>query len=465
MAINHPDIKTAVRGKLLDLCSDTEHDSSGTNKNGENRYKLIRLSLNITQIAPLPWLNSQCNSCRIYWSDRETKIEKACVGSADKIIGNAQIEYGEVVSKISDKLMSGPDDAQYFGGLSFRSEISPASEWCDFATFQFILPRFEVITNVSHTRFVCNLLVSPLNSLHSESQLVLKELDDLNFACTHLEESIPSLVGDECFPQRPEWDSNIESTLNRISKDEFQKVVLARKRILRFKENLNPYTLLNNVRKQSTNCYHFCFQPSTKSALIGASPERLYKRELDKLTVEAVAGTATRGKIAEEDTEIGLELLESEKVNREHQYVVKNLKQALRTLGCAINRITEPALMKLSQLQHLFLEIRSVLPENVFDEKILAVLHPTPAVGGYPRNIALKYIDEIESFSRGWYAAPIGWIGINKSEFAVAIRSGLVAGSELSIFTGAGIVEGSVAGEEWQEIERKAESFCYYTGK
>ena len=90
-------------------------------------------------------------------------------------------------------------------------------------------------------------------------------------------------------------------------------------------------------------------------------------------------------------------------------------------------------------------------------------LHPTPAVGGYPRENALAEIEPLEPFCRGWYAGPIGWIGRHGSEFAVAIRSGLVEKNKVSVFSGAGIVKGSTPEEEWAEIEQKISDFTKVT--
>ena len=72
---------------------------------------------------------------------------------------------------------------------------------------------------------------------------------------------------------------------------------------------------------------------------------------------------------------------------------------------------------------------------------------------------ALAEIWAAEPFDRGWYAGPVGWIGANEAEFAVGIRSGLVRGRSLSLFSGAGIVEGSVSEAEWAEVEQKIGDF------
>ncbi len=48
---------------------------------------------------------------------------------------------------------------------------------------------------------------------------------------------------------------------------------------------------------------------------------------------------------------------------------------------------------------------------------------------------------------------------LDASEFAVGIRSGLVRGRTLDLYSGAGIVAGSVPDEEWAEIENKISDF------
>ena len=76
-------------------------------------------------------------------------------------------------------------------------------------------------------------------------------------------------------------------------------------------------------------------------------------------------------------------------------------------------------------------------------------------MGGYPSNLALDVIREREPLDRGWYAGPVGWIGVNEAEFAAGIRSGLVSGSMIRLYSGAGIVRGSTPPDEWAEIGHK----------
>ena len=93
------------------------------------------------------------------------------------------------------------------------------------------------------------------------------------------------------------------------------------------------------------------------------------------------------------------------------------------------------------------------------DAALLSALHPTPAAGGFPKADAVRRIAGLEPFDRGWYAGPIGWVGYDATEFALAIRSGLLADRELSVYGGAGVVVGSTAESEWLEIEHKTAPF------
>jgi isochorismate synthase EntC len=88
--------------------------------------------------------------------------------------------------------------------------------------------------------------------------------------------------------------------------------------------------------------------------------------------------------------------------------------------------------------------------------EVVSALHPTPAVGGVPRDRALRFLAEHEDLDRGWYAGPVGWVGDGAAELAVAIRSAMFRGGQADLFVGAGVVAGSTAEGEWLETEAKS---------
>ena len=87
---------------------------------------------------------------------------------------------------------------------------------------------------------------------------------------------------------------------------------------------------------------------------------------------------------------------------------------------------------------------------------MLSRLHPTPAVGGTPRERAIPLIAQLEAFPRGLYVGAVGWVDSRGGgEFIVALRSALVSGSEARMYAGAGIIEGSTIDKEFAETELK----------
>ncbi|MCP4570339.1 MAG: isochorismate synthase, partial [FCB group bacterium] len=136
-------------------------------------------------------------------------------------------------------------------------------------------------------------------------------------------------------------------------------------------------------------------------------------------------------------------------------FVIEGVAQTISELGLDDPVIGETAVLKLDQVQHLWTPVTATLQPSITDHNIIDRLHPTPAVGGTPRNEALKLIRELENFERGYYAAPIGYISSARAEFAVGIRALVVAGRKVSVFTGAGIVQGSDPEDEWCELNSK----------
>ena len=174
---------------------------------------------------------------------------------------------------------------------------------------------------------------------------------------------------------------------------------------------------------------------------------------------EVVAGTRMRGADSIADEALAIELLTSDKDQREHDIVRKSIRQKLHKFVDHLDVDSQASILRLVNKQHLRSHVQGTLKAGVDDGMLLKCLHPTPAVGGYPTDNALPEIARIEPFNRGWYAAPVGWIGADSAQFAVGIRSGLVEGKELSLFSGAGIVRGSDPDAEWREVENKIQDF------
>jgi menaquinone-specific isochorismate synthase len=248
----------------------------------------------------------------------------------------------------------------------------------------------------------------------------------------------------------------VRAALGRIEAGEFRKIVLARRRTVRAAEPLHPLRMLNGLRQRFPDCYAFSVANGSGESFIGASPERLLRVSRGVLETEALAGSAPRGRSASEDAARAGELLRSEKNRREQRLVLDSICRRLAPLGLTLEFPEEPAVRKLANVQHLHTPVRANLPESVRLLDVLARLHPTPAVGGSPREAAVPRIRELEGFPRGLYAGALGWLNARGGgEFLVGLRSALVAGSQAQLYAGAGIVAGSSPENELAETELK----------
>ena len=234
-------------------------------------------------------------------------------------------------------------------------------------------------------------------------------------------------------------------------------MVLARESRLATTQSVNPWDLLAAWQPRSQLCFHFAFAFSADSCLLASSPERLYRRHERELESEALAGTIIRTDDEAEDARLAARLLADNKNRLENKLVHADILTRLD--GLAEQASLSPArILKLRRLQHLRRDIQARLKPGVYDDQLLATLHPTPAVGGTPRRKALAYIRHHESFCRGWYAGACGLISEDVAEFAVAIRSVLLTQDCLRLYAGAGIVAGSQPESEWQELDDKLDN-------
>ena len=116
----------------------------------------------------------------------------------------------------------------------------------------------------------------------------------------------------------------------------------------------------------------------------------------------------------------------------------------------------ETAILKLNGIQHLYTPIHSQLNSTITLLEAVDALHPTPAVSGHPLKRANELRLKYESFDRGWFTGPIGWLDISGAgEFRVALRSGLINKKGTTLFAGAGVVDGSDPERELIETDMK----------
>ena len=256
-------------------------------------------------------------------------------------------------------------------------------------------------------------------------------------------------------PGRAAWDRLVGLFAGAVGRGRLDKVVLARRVGLRSPLELDPLNALRRLAAAGPESTTFAFVRGGVTFL-GATPERLATTLGRAFRTVAIAGSAPRGTDAAEDSRLAAALLASDKDREEHAVVVAMLRDHLRPLVERLEVAPEPAILALRDVQHLLTPIEGTLRERTGLLALGARLHPTPAVAGQPREAALELIAEHEGFERGWYAGPVGWLGADDDgELMVALRCGLVAGQQATLFAGCGIVADSDPSREWEESRIK----------
>jgi menaquinone-specific isochorismate synthase len=412
-----------------------------------------RVEIELASSEVLPWLSLQKSSTKLYWSSRDFSKEIAGIGILAKFQGH------EALRSLEEHLTVSSGDIRAYGGCCFDATKPLTPPWHSFGSSCFVIPQFEFITQHEQSTLACNFWIQPTSTKQQQKEKILEEVQKLHFRTEFLPFHLPPLYSRLDTPSSQLWASIIEQALLRFEQKTLQKVVCARQSTFQFAEPFCPFLLLQELKWKTPDSFHFALQFEESATFLGATPELLYRRNQTDLESEAVAGTRRRGKTTLEDETLGQELLNSEKDLHEHRLVLQRIQALFQEHCLVFHHDPHPQLLKLAKVQHLYQKVQGKLKGTQGDKELLAQFHPTPAVGGVPHNEALAFIRETEAFSRGWYAAPIGWISKHHAEFAVAIRSGLAQGSTLNLFSGAGIVSGSTAQQEWAEIENKLDNF------
>ncbi|MCH8528602.1 MAG: isochorismate synthase [Kiritimatiellae bacterium] len=429
----------------------------------ENLEQLgIRIEIPLEETDPLAWLCAQTHPVQCFWSGRDAPDQRAGVGTCHVITAGSVEQPGAVFDpgRAVLRAFGHGADVRYLGGFAFSPGAIDEAPWPRFGAALFRIPRVELVRDARGCRFAVNLFFQ--QHVHISLDETLEEVAELT---DRLAESVPlpGIAERRDFPDQPGWEANVRAALDLIRSGLLDKVVLARKAVYRFEQPVPAAHILRVLQGVTANCYHFLLQPESGTAFMGTTPECLYRRRGDDLFTEALAGTRPRDEDPARDAALARELLESGKERREQELVYRDILRQLHLLCDAVEADEAPELLPLERKQHLISRIRGRLRSGVGDRELIQALHPTPAVGGSPRVNALKEIPRLEPFSRGGYAAPVGWFDLENAVFAVAIRSGLVRGARVNVYSGAGIVAGSDPAAEWQEIENKISDFVRVT--
>ncbi len=367
-----------------------------------------------------------------------------------------------------------PLGAHAVGGFSFFDACDPAA-WPGFEPADLFVPAWAAVCRAGVTDWLVQTAVAPQDDgeeVRARIEAGLTRLRAAGAAALAAPFIAPSAApgagaaggaagavtrveGLDPPEARARWTDVVRTARDAIRAGGLRKVVLARALELVCTPAPSPLVLLARLRTAYPECICFLADPGAGQAYLGATPERLARLEPGRVSLGALAGTFPRGATPEADAALQRLILESPKEREEHAIVVEAIRAALAGCG-TLDLPEEPEARALKNVWHLFTPITLVPVAGLSLLDLVERLHPTPAVGGLPQAAALDAIRRLESFDRGWYGGPLGWLNARgKGEFAVTLRSGVVAGRRVRLFAGGGIVADSDPEREFEETRIK----------
>ncbi|PIA62532.1 hypothetical protein AQUCO_00200502v1 [Aquilegia coerulea] len=353
-----------------------------------------------------------------------------------------------------------------YGAIRFDTRTNISFEWEAFGSFYFMVPLVEFVEFQGSSMLALTIAWDNklLWSWQKAVDVLQGTLCQISSTVVKFRKEAPStfILSVNHIPSKVSWDVAVNKALQMInrSNSELVKVVLARSSRVITATELDPVEWLAYLQIEGQNAYQFYIQPPGGPAFIGNTPEQLFHRKHLSVCSEALAGTRARGGSKALDIQIENDLLRSPKDHLEFTIVRDSIRSKLEDICDLVLVEPKKEIRKLPRVQHLYAQLSGRLKNEDDEFEILSSLHPSPAVCGFPTEVARQFIEETEMFDRGMYAGPVGWFGGRETEFAVGIRSALVErGLGVLIYAGAGIVEGTRSSLEWEELELKTSQF------
>lgn len=394
-----------------------------------------------------------------WWAPRDGG-EMAGIGVAAEIGARGPDRFAEVERRASELFarvaVDGADGAppwspRLFGGFAFAPGAADAPPWADFGDAWFVLPR--LLYRREGQRAWLSVVVGEASGADARG-LAMREAERLVVALREGRPVDARAAAPEVRSLRqldPSlWRDRVCRIRAAIADGACEKIVYARRTEVELEQAVDTRALLARLDDRHPGCFRFAFRRGD-ALFAGASPERLIARQGDRVESEALAGS-----IGGSGGTAARALLDSRKDRGEQEVVERALVETLAPLCRSLDVAPTPEVRQLRDVLHLCTPVRGQLARPLHLLQLAEALHPTPAVGGWPTAPSLAWIASHEQAPRGWYAGPVGWFdGNGDGELAVAIRSGLVAGSRVYAWAGAGIVAESDPDEEYAETGLK----------
>ncbi len=327
------------------------------------------------------------------------------------------------------------------GGFAYRPDLEPGGPWSGFPALLLRVPALAV-TRV-RGRTYATAMTADAETLLELTPTGVRAPAARKLSLTPVRNPVA-------------WAAAVGSASARLRTGEAAKVVLAREVLARGDGVVSAAMVARSLRAAYPSCFTYLITGADGTAFAGASPELLVRRSGRRAFSQPMAGSVARGTTEAEDERLARDLEDSAKDAVEHRIVSDFVVDALRPFAQSV-AARPPEVVRFTNIQHLATSVSAELVDPPADVlQLAAALHPTPAVGGWPRAAADALIDELEGMERGWYAGAVGWIDSHgDGEFAVALRCGLLWEDGARLYAGVGVMPNSDPARELEETELK----------
>ncbi len=382
---------------------------------------------------------------------------RAIEASGEDRFTNVAARWRKLVSRAVGEGGGGPPGSGLvaLGGFSFTAGGGASPTWRGFAQASMIVPEISLVRAGASTWLTVNAEVAPDDTEADVLGRIDRRLRSLRAEPLPLVDPAPAGRYEVVSPMPPaHYEEAVTRAVQRIRAGELEKIVLAREVDVHAPVAHDPGAVFGLLRAAFSASFVFAVGRGD-ATFIGASPELLVRREGQRASTVALAGSTRRSADPAVDDHLGEALLRSEKDREENAVVARRIERALRPHSVWVAAAPEPGLVKVANIQHLACPIRAQLSRPLGAIELAALLHPTPAVGAEPAS-ALALIPALEGLDRGWYASPIGWTDASgDGEFCVGLRSAVLRDRHARCYAGCGIMGDSDPAAELAESELK----------
>jgi len=393
------------------------------------------------------------------------KAALAALGQAVRLSGAGRERFAKVADRWRGLAAAAVGDPLAVGGFAFAPEGGSSPVWEGFEPASMIVPEVALRRAAGaggdepEVKLTMAALMAGDDTVEDALQRLEGRLEELQERALPLLDPAPAGRYRVASAMPPEhYEAAVERATALIREGKLEKIVLAREVEAHAPQKHDPAAILGVLREAFPACFCFCVGRAD-ATLIAASPELLVRREGHRVSTLALASSTRRSADPAVDDYLGEQLLRDESYREEHAIVARRIERTLRDHAVWVAAAPEPELVKIANIQHLATPIRAQLAAPIDVLELADLMHPTPAVGGEPRDVAGPLIPALEGLDRGWYAGPVGWTdATGDGELCVALRCALLRGPVARCYAGNGIVRDSRPEAELAETEVKLQA-------